>query len=471
MQQYITANEFRRLPTIVDVDDDDISSVSSSIDEPDKGRLADSSLSLGSEVESAYESVSEDGESNVSHSRARTGGRARVYDVRTLKRNSRSRSRSRSRSPDRAPTYRNAPAPPARCPVHRRAVDPPRPYAGPTGVNDSGNVRFSALPSPLPPMPGRELMAHCAEVRVPPDPRLGDDRMDAVSMAHQQQRLSDTAIQQQNERVKRIFEGHRGSPGFIDLDGKAVPPPSLPPSAILPLRSGPPSQPRSWSQLCTGPDSRPYMAPPVANQIPWSLGPQRSEPMPHQQPLPSDNPPMKDTHSLGKTSLPAAMHSSSAASSASSSASSTPTVTASSNVPADFSGAWPSASIDYRLVIKTGHPRSLDAMSDFHEHRVVARTPPTRSDINSVALRYIRLNPMLFPKIAPKGSCRAIVTRAVFSIGQGREESYDLTSYAEHDFSKLCEIMKRAGEEVGSDGLPQVRGWPLFEIVVSNWDS
>lgn len=83
-----------------------------------------------------------------------------------------------------------------------------------------------------------------------------------------------------------------------------------------------------------------------------------------------------------------------------------------------------------------------------------------------VALRYVQQKLPYLENVA-EGPLRATVTRAVFNAGQSREESYDLGAYPESNFSKLCEIMERSGEEEDRGGLPQVNGWPLFEVVVS----
>lgn len=461
VQQYINANEFRKLPSVADDDDDDdddeASSVSSYADEPDKDRLADSSLSLESELESAYESLSEDGDGNVGHARPRTGGRPRSFDVRTVRRDSRSRSRSR----DRTAAYRKASAPPAPFPVHRsRVVDPPRPYACPPRVSDSGNMRFPALSLQMPlmpPIPGQGSMATCANASGSSDSRPGDDRMHGASMAYQQQRLK--LIQKQREEVQRVFQDGQRM-GLIDQDGQ----PTLPPGAMLPPRSGPPSQPASWPPLYTAID-RHCMAPPITT---------RSQPTPPQQPLPSNRSPVKNTHQSGKTSPPPMMHPSASTSSltssvVSSSASSTATVTVSPNTPPEYSSAWAPASIDYRLVIKTPFPHTLGLVSEHQENRIIARTPPTRKDMSVVALRYVHQN-LPHVKSGAKGPLRATVTRAVFNAGQGREESYDLAAYPEADFSNLCEIMKRSGDGEDRVGLPFVSGWPLFEVVVSMMD-
>lgn len=482
VQQYMTANDFRRLPSVVDRDDDGVSSASSYVDEPDKDRLADSSLSLESELESAYESLSEDEDGTVSLSRPRTGRRPRSYAIRAGRRDSRSRSHSRSpsRSRDRAPVYYQAPAPPPRDPVHRsRAADPPQPFADPKGASTIGDVRFHRLPSQMPPRPGQGPMSHSADARGLSDPRYGPDtRVSDAHVASQQQRL--VALQQQLEEDKRVFqERQRISAGLLDLDGKAVSQPSLPsPGTTCPLRPGRPSQTGPWSQFYPGNDPRPHMAPSMTTQKPWSLDSQRCQSMPQQQqPLPPQKSPIKNTHQVEMPTPPPVTQSSAsyASSIASSSASSTPTVTVRSNPPPGYysSAGWaPPASIDYRLVIKA----SLSAaMSEFRpdqaqqqEYRILARTPPTRSDMSAVALRYIQQHLALYVKNGAKGPLRVRVTRAVFRAGQDREESYDLAAYAENDFSKLCEIMKRAGEGEERGGLPQGCGWPLFEVVVSN---
>lgn len=450
VQQYITANEFRRLPSVVDDDDDDaVSSVSSYVDEADKNRLADSSLSLESEIESAYESPSEDG--TVSHSRARTGGRPRSFDVRTVRRDSRSRSRSRSR--DRTTAYRKAPVPPARFPVHRnRAVDPPRPYATLTGINDLGNVRFSALPPQMPPGPGTGFMAHPGDPRASSDPHFTDLRKHGASLDVHEQRLS--AMQQRREEIQRAFqEGQRMAFGTIDLEGK----PSLPSGVALPLRAGQPLQPGPWQQLYKGNDSRPYMAPPTTA---------RSQPVPPLGPLPSYKIPAKKTLDSGKPSPPPMMPFSSASSIASSSAPSTPTITGSpKNSPPEYSSATPPVSIDYKLVIKTRALSLDDARGETSEHRILARTPPTRKDMSILALRYIHQSQPLLRHMDNKGPLRALVTRVVFNAGKAHEEKYDLAAYPESDFSRLCDMMKRTADERDWSGLP------LFEVDVNAVES
>lgn len=468
VQQYIAANNFRRVPDI-DNDDDGVSSVSSYVDEPDRGRLADSSLSLESEPESAYESLSEDGHGGVNRGGVRTGGRPRSYDVRTVRRDS--RSRSRSRSLDRTRTYSKASVPPSRytlhdIPVHRiRAVDPPRPYAGTAGGDDACNVQVPTLPTRFPTLPSQ--MPPKAEGL--PDPRFGSDAHEKVASASIQRRPGATQEEQ------RINAGH------LNHDRKAASQPTLPlPSASLPLRSANPLHPGPCPQTYPGNDRRPYMAPLMTTRMPWSLGPQPYQSMPNQQPLHTHIASMENVHQMGMPSRPPLMHSSPSASpTAPSSASSTPTVAFSSNTPPEYSSAWAPASIDYRLVIKTSSfTHTLAAMPDFRldhaqpqEHRLIARTPPTRNDISAVALRYIHQNLVLFPGLTnvAKGAVRVKVTRAVFNAGHGREESYDLAGYAENDFTRLCDAMKRAVEEEGGRaGLPQVSGWPLFEVVMSN---
>lgn len=450
VQQYITANEFRRLPPIVDDDDDDaVSSVSSYADESDKNPLADSSLSLESELESAYESPSEDG--TVSHSRAKTGGRSRSFDVRTVRRDSRSRShsRSRSRSSDRTTTYRKAPVPPARFPVHRnRAVDPPRPYTTLTGIDDLGNVRISTFPPQMPPVPGTGFMAHPGDPRGSSDPHFTDLRKHGASLDVHEQRLS--AMQQRREEIQRAFqEGQRMAFGTIDLDGK----PSLPSGVTLPSRVGQPLQPGPWQQPFKGNDSRPYMAPPTTA---------RSQAVPPPGPLPPYKIPMKKTLDPGKPSPPPMIPSSYTSSIASSSGPSTPTITGSpKNRPPEYSSATPPASIDYKLVIKTRAHSLDDARGETSEHRILARTPPTRKDMSILALRYIHQSQPLLRHMNNKGPLRALVTRVVFNAGQAHEEKYDLAAYPESDFSRLCDIMKRTAD----DG--ELTGLPLFEVDVN----
>lgn len=77
-----------------------------------------------------------------------------------------------------------------------------------------------------------------------------------------------------------------------------------------------------------------------------------------------------------------------------------------------------------------------------------------------LALRYIHQNQPLLRHMNKKGPLRASVTRVVFNAGQGHEEKYDLASYPESDFSRLCESMKRTGENKSRDV------WPLFEVDV-----
>lgn len=460
VQQYITTNGFRRLPSKTDDDDDGVSSVSSYADDADKDCLADSSLSLESELESAYESLSEDGEGTIGHSRVkRSGDRPRSYDVRTGRRQSRSRSRSRSR--DRTPTYPKAPAPPLRYPLHNapghrsRAADAPRPYGGPTAGNESGGMRCPPLPAGFTPPP---LMSQ------PPHLPRG-------LMAHFQRQ--DAIIQQQREAKRGHQDGHKAPPGFIDLgDAKAAPQPSLPlPGAFPSMRSGHMTQPGPWSQVYAGSDTRNYMPPPppMMGHMPWSLGPQS---IPHEQELPAYKPPMKIPHQMGRMpSPPPAMQASTssvASSTASSSAaSSSPTVTVGPSTPP---GAGSSSSgIDYRLVIKTARGGGIpDHETVAHEHRMIARTAPTRSDIAAVALAHVQRNmwEFVYLKGVSKENMRGVVTRAVFPLGQGREESYDLTAYADHDFGKLCESMRRAGEKDDRGGVRQLSGWPLFEVWV-----
>lgn len=169
-----------------------------------------------------------------------------------------------------------------------------------------------------------------------------------------------------------------------------------------------------------------------------------------------------------------------------SSATSTPTLIITPNSSGDCfpkpplapSPATPSNNkIDYRLIIKT----FKDSNKTQQEHRIIARTPATRHDLRSVALRYISTNPDLFRqcgliKAADEGTVpaagvssavdlaapiRTLITRVVFTVGKGREESYDLAAYPEDDFSKLCESMRGQGS-AASEG---VSGWPVFEVV------
>lgn len=79
-----------------------------------------------------------------------------------------------------------------------------------------------------------------------------------------------------------------------------------------------------------------------------------------------------------------------------------------------------------------------------------------------VALRYVMQNAEAF---RPAGlnavnpaRLRFMVTRAV--LGGGDDESYDLQSYPEDDFSRLCE--EGAAKKGGASG------WPLFEIELTN---
>ncbi|CAN8096511.1 unnamed protein product [Discula destructiva] len=460
VQQFIATHGFDRLPSNNDNDDDGVSSVSSYADEADKNRLADSSLSLESEAESAYESHSDDDESTVRSSRTWTGGRRRSYDVRTVRRDGRSRSRSRSR--ERAPAYRKAPAPPPRQPAAHpdqahgnRAVYPPRPYPGPAppGIAGNGDMpppTFAFHSMQMPPLPmGRPREAWSdqrglPDARFPPVDARGAQWQRALEQAHQ---------------------NHAGQ-GFVNLDNGKVggpgPQAPLPPhDGMLPLRSGFTADEAPWPHFFPSPGSGMQGGAPMLPPMNWRQGPQM---MPQRQPISQPKIPMKASNPAEDGATPTvvlpAMNSSASSSSNLSSVSSTPTIAINPITPPEYTPTSSPAKIDYKLVIKA-HIRSgvkyyqhsnssSSSSSTMTQHRVIARTPPTMHDIIGEARRNVMQNRELFPPA--NAPLRIRLTRVVFG---GREDgAFDLSSYAEDDLSSLCESMKSVG------------GWPLFEVEV-----
>lgn len=535
VQQFITTNGFSRLPADADNDDDGVSSVSSYVDEPDKDRLADSSLSLESEMESAYESPSEDGDDAVDYSRAaRIGGRPRSYDVRTVLRDSdrsRSRRRSRSRSLSRERTTNQAsyirkaaaPAPPPMRyppgPLHQlqtshamaqnihgtRPVG--RPPPGTFGPEHSGPVAYAGYMDtvlqhqhqhqhqrqmpPRPPMP----MGAAAQRENWEAARRFSDNARAIASCNartteldMETRIANNAVDEAHAAEIRAQWHSNRAIDYAMANAKIVGGPQVPlppPASFPPPRGGAyssaddawsPPPPFSGDMPPRGPGPM-GVPPPMVN---WQQPPHfqmfpgpRGQPPPRQPTSPVKTNPAPTPRAAMESPSITAASSSAASSTASSSVSSTPTITVSPLTPPEYSTSpptsttsssppAPSAKIDYRLVIKTPHSPSGGSASPQQEHRIIARTVPTRAAMRLVALRYVMQNAEAF---RPAGlnavnpaRLRFMVTRAV--LGGGDDESYDLQSYPEDDFSRLCE--EGAAKKGGASG------WPLFEIELTN---
>lgn len=199
---------------------------------------------------------------------------------------------------------------------------------------------------------------------------------------------------------------------------------------------------------------------------------------------------------------PPSSSSSSPSSSLVSSASSTPTLTASpTNKPPPPPPAAPTpAAIDYRLCIRSRGGAGCGAQAQagekqhqhqqqWHEQRMVLHTPPTRTHVRAAALRFVEHNRDLFGHLGGgddlpplygrpldggfgthngsdgrqrqrqhqhQSSLRVTLARAVLADG----ESYDLSTYAGDDLSRLC------GGVVGAAG--RQGAMPLFEVIVSD---
>lgn len=478
VQHYISANGFNRLndtnvPRSEDDDVDDLSSVSSYVDETDKDRLGDSSLSLESELESAYESVSEDDHGrDVRYVTAREGDiYARPQEARRRRASVSSPRRAANEPSDFAHEGRQPRFPVHNGPVHRRRASPPR-YppvhsAGGGHGNIPAGVRSPTFPGPV---EGPPLM--------PP---------------HQRGPLSNWAWRgpasgQGPQPPQNLGLGSGHTQGNVN---RMQQPPPPPPGAIMPMRS--------LATQCFPPQGP---VPPM-NMNGWqAMGGQ----LPVQQQQPPQNPPTKNIYQVNNGPqgmqmpfLPAARAgpqppapSSASSQTSSSSASSTPTLTSSPKTttsgdhtpkaplssPWFASGCyvWPSDKIDYRLVIRTSSssspspsPSSSSPPSVLEDkqpdHRIIARTRPTRGNMQCVAVKHVLANSAAFRRdglrlTTPDAlNLRATVTRAVFTVS-GKEESYDLAAYPEDDFGKLCESMAGANEGVG------MSGWPLFEVLV-----
>ncbi|KUI58819.1 hypothetical protein VP1G_06079 [Cytospora mali] len=513
VQNYITTNGFEYAPVskkiediVIDADGDDndddgVSSVSSSEildDDRDNKDLDDSTLSL-SEVESAYESVSEDGiDGRYPRARA-THTTPRAYSIRV---------RRRSRSPrlddpgfpregrqQQQQQQRGGPAPPHyhhhshhlphhNFPVHRRRSSPTRVPNPPVSaaVVDGPTVRHFPVVGGEPPAPPPRMMhpgggggggGGCSWRHTPPGGPIPPLVMHTNTM---------------NLRPEPAGPPRSHPFQYFSLQAQPPPPPGM--KLVPPPPPPPPLQAATAAAIL---QRHPQAKPPInINNGPSPPGLSPSQTVIAQPPPP---PPPRSLSS----------------SSSLSSASSTPTLTASPNKPPSPT-ATPAA-IDYRLCIRSRNPnvtgphggmqakQTID--QQWHEQRIILRTPPTRGHIRAAALRFVEFNPDLFSHLSivnnsnnnndyspscrsPEGfgggvfggqqqqhqqhqqqqqqqqqqiqlqlqHLRATLTRAVFRDG----ESYDLSTYAEDDLGRLCASMCAAGQG----------GMPLFEVTVSN---
>lgn len=447
-------NGYARLPGAND-DNDDVVSVTSYYDGPEKEHLADSRRSLESEGESAYESVSEEDVDGGEFARAR-GARPRPRGERAARRSSshspRRTAADENRDPARGDSLRQGRYPVQSDSVHRRRSSPPRSW-GPCKY--AAHPFYDAATGRIvgtfdgPPSDGRPM---------PPPTQRSPAWPGAMAGPGYQQR---PPVQTQGGA------NANGSGPFVDFS--SLPPPN----AILPLRSQPPQffpanapmppMPSNWPPMSQQPPASHHQQPPTQQKPPVKILPDGRLAM-----LPS--PPMTATvHSAGPSPPP-------------SSASTTPTVIPAPNTPPEHAARPPSPpkKIDYRLIIRTsqvspwGGPAASSQAAASVSYRILAHGPPTRCEMRALALKYVRADPEAFRRAGLHVSAqpspadppvRAVVTRAMFAAGpHGAEESYDLAAYGEDDFGRLCESMAAAGaaREGGH------RATPLFEVVVSN---
>ncbi|ROW12538.1 hypothetical protein VMCG_00190 [Cytospora schulzeri] len=556
VQNYITTNGFEFAPSskkmeeIVndeddDEDDDGVSSVSSSEiidDDPPLKDLGDSTLSL-SEVESAYESVSEDGTTDARYSRARATHTSRnsttthhhAYPMRVR----RSRSPRRPDDPDfpregRQQQRRASPhysTPHHNFPIHRRR--PISPIRGSGLNNTTTNNAGGGVDGPM----GRHHMPP------PPLPLVG-----GAPSAPPLRPIHPAAA------AGGMGGNGNGLGPWRQAPGGSIPPPVLHANAMN-IRADPagPLRPHPSQYFSLHPPPGMMMALGHVPTPPGGGGAMPQQQQQHAQGKPpiginrdaTNGPSPMSTG--GIPSMPAgpiiqAGSGGSAAAAAAaaavpppppsssslSSISSTPTLTASPNKPP--SPPSTPAAIDYRLCIRSRNPNSPgpqdgtqadQQQQQWHEERAMLHTPPTRAHVRAAALHYIESHPGLFKHLRSNAnghiiniinnnnnnnnnsnnghnpSCRPLdgfvgpgawagivcggadgggrrhqhqhqhqhqqqtqthlrvtLTRAVF----GDKESYDLSTYAEDDLSRLCAGMCAAGQV----------GMPLFEVTVSN---
>lgn len=471
VEQNISRTGCRRLTSIVvhdrtDDDDDGGSSVSSYVDELDKDGLVNSGLSLGSEVESAYESASED--DHYENDSRHFGSRSRVI---------RSGAQSSRHAPSKKPTNCLDASGQPRYPL--RVI-----YTAAHGSKGNGNGFDYNVPISRSSGPAAE-----AWPQVPP---------------HQQKGPNDPWPQDNGTRPSGFGFFTGGHRTYNPPPQQAPLPPPPPPGAALPMRA-PPSQyfyPHVNEWAARADCQKPFVK--GGYQDAASVPPPMQMPPP--QGMPMRLPPLSSgPHPPGPVP--------SSTSQVSSSASSTPTLTSSpiklpeytppppgrtATAPATapclaFPGPQtqrapyylsptqqqqrqqelhqlqiqqqptPAATISYRLRIFDG--------SSGRVHWTLARTPPTRADIGMAATEYMAAKSAVIPVAAQKPGPRVVLMRAVFVVG-GREESYDLAAYAGEDLSGLCESMAAAAAAAApggggrQSGTGLASGWPLFEFVI-----
>lgn len=481
VQNYITTNGFEFAPSskkvedVVDGDEDDeddgVSSILSSVivDDDPVQNLEDSALSL-SEVESAYESVSEDG-IDVRYSRARvphTSSRNTITSTHTYPmRVRRSRSPRRPDDPDfpREGGRQQRSSPPRYLPHHNFPMHKRRPTS-PVRVNPKPN-NAGVVDGPMggrhvPPPP---IIGRPATPPTPPLPLIGN----GGAWRHPPGGAAPPAVMHANTAMINTRADPAGPPRphpsqYFSLH--PPPPQGMTLGSMQPPPAGALQQQQQQQQL------HPQGKPPVGvNRDPTS-GPPPPTGFMHTFPA-------GPTIQAGGLGAGAAAPPPPPPSSSLSSASSTPTLTASPNKPPS-----PPATIDCRLCIRSrgpGAPGPQQQQQDgagaqaragqhqqqqqqWHEQRFILRAPPTRAHIRAAALRFVEFNPDKFRHLVGGGGggdgrlhqhqLRAALTRAVFGGGEG----YDLSTYAEDDLSRLCAGMCAAGQG----------GMPLFEVTVSN---
>lgn len=494
VQQYIATTGFGLLTAVDGDGHGGVASVSSYANELDRGGLADSRLSLESEAESAYDSASEDGHyedgvENVGSERgcAVTGCFGPL---------------SQTQCPSNRPAgYRNATYqaqfPVHNVPAHNHRWSPSNAASSAhasTGHCNDNHIRPGTTFSRFP-VPGDNTWLHIA-----PYQPMGPTAPWSVN-----------AVAPSSSGSGLFGRGNGNSNGVApqpmphrpDVPAQAPLPSVTTPSGQMSL---PHHQQQRWQQQQQKQPTqqRPPIlksvfqgdtAPNVPRKMQTPPQPQGLQQMhlPPNRSSGAPNPPLVVPASSLYSAAPSV---SSQASDASWSASSTPKLTLSPNTPPEYSPpADPAApsrritpgeprqkeqtplAIDYRLSIRVaGAPCGK-------EHRIVARTPPTRLHITIAASRYVSANagtffhdldagqrgpvelaqltagppPLLYPPSL------MVLTRAVFMVA-GREESYDLAAYEENDLSGLCDSMVEPAGEGSAGAGAGATAWPLFEV-------
>lgn len=529
VHQHISTNGFT--VTDGDDDDDGVASVSSYANELDKGGLADSFLSsLGSEAESAYDSASEDGstyhededgvEYAVSRPRCAVAGccgplPGTLCPSKGLagRRNDGHQARSPAHS---VPAHGNRPSPskaafPAHAPTGVMfprlpvpgantwpqvapfqpmgpAVPPPvngitqslfgRGQVGGGIGNGNGNGK-GAVPPQMPHRPG--VPARAAPVPWPasrapgPSPPMTMWAAQNCALHQQQQQQFQQLLQQKQPPQQRPTQQQQ------------------PPQQQKQQR---PPVPKNVSPSNSAPN-----APAKIQTPPQQQGSQQT----HLPPLRGGCAPnSRLVVPATSTIFPAAYPVSLPGSDVSSSGTSTPKLTPSSSSaaapghgPATGPAAPPARQIapgqqqqqriDYRISIR------LQGAPPENARRIVARTAPTVTFITQAASRHISADVAGFLRSQVGGAAVdddpygptewrlqlgtgvplgapgfMTVTRAVFTVAPGREESYDLATYGEGNLAGLCESMRASSGDGGSGNGAGAgaSAWPLFEVLV-----